>query len=504
MKSMTLRIICVLGALCQSLSSAFAGERPNVVWFVVDDMSANFSCYGEQTIQTPHVDQLAREGLRFTRAYATSPVCSTFRSALITGMYQTTIGAHHHRSGRGEHRITLPGGVRPVPSLFQDAGYYTCIGSGLQDLDFRSQLFSSKARSRLGKTDYNFDWDKSIYDSHDWFGRRTGQPFFMQVQLHGGKLRGASGSHYDKLDEQIKNVFGTVTDPDTVTLPPYYPRDPVLLKDWSTYLDTVRITDHHVGLVMKRLRDEQLLDNTLIVFFTDHGISHARGKQFLYDEGTHIPLIVRGPGVQTGARRTDLVQHIDIAALSLAAAGIEVPPAMQGQNIFAPDYQPKQSVYAARDRCGEAADRIRSVRTERYLYIRNFYPHRPHLMPSNYKDGKLIIKRLRELHEQESLGSLSARLLFAPTRPAEEFYLYGQDPWQTENLAEDPDHADALARHRQDLGQWIEVTGDPGPETPDVYNLETEDQMKSTRNEASREAYRTNAELYKRWAREGK
>ena len=125
-------------------------------------------------------------------------------------------------------------------------------------------------------------------------------------------------------------------------------------------------------------------------------------------------------------------------------------------------------------------------------------------MPSNYKDGKLIIKRLRELHEQESLGSLSARLLFAPTRPAEEFYLYGQDPWQTENLAEDPDHADALARHRQDLGQWIEVTGDPGPETPDVYNLETEDQMKSTRNEASREAYRTNAELYKRWAREGK
>ena len=504
MKSMTLRIICVLGALCPSLCSAFARERPNVVWFVVDDMSANFSCYGEQTIQTPHVDQLAREGLRFTRAYATSPVCSTFRSALITGMYQTTIRAHHHRSGRGKHHITLPEGVRPVPLLFQKAGYYTCIGSGLQDLDFRSQSFSSRTRSRLGKTDYNFDWDRSIYDSHDWSGRKKEQPFFMQVQLHGGKLRGASAAHYEKLDEQIKDVFGKVTAPDMVTLPPYYPRDPVLLKDWSTYLDTVRMTDHHIGLVMKRLRDEQLLDNTLIVFFTDHGISHARGKQFLYDEGTHIPLIVRGPGVQTGAMRPDLVEHIDIAALSLAAAGIEAPAAMQGQNILALDYQPKQAVYAARDRCGEAADRVRSVRTERYLYIRNFYPQRPHLMPSNYKDGKLIVQRLRELHRQDALGSLSERLLFAPTRPVEEFYLYGQDRWQTENLAVDPDHADALARHRMELDNWIKETGDPGPETPEVYELETEDQMKSTRNKASREAYRKNAELYKRWAREGK
>ena len=503
MKTVTLRTICILGLLWLSFCSAIAGERPNVVWFVVDDMSANFSCYGEKTIQTPYVDQLAKEGLRFTRAYATSSVCSTFRSALITGMYQTTIGAHHHRSGHGTHRITLPDGVRPVPSLFQEAGYYTCIGSGLQELDFRSQPFSTSTRSRLGKTDYNFDWDRSIYDSHDWSDRKKEQPFFMQIQLHGGKLRGASTAHYEKLDEQVKDIFGKVTAPNVVDLPPYYPRDPVLLKDWSTYLDTVQITDHHVGLVIKRLRDEQLLDNTLIIFFTDHGISHARGKQFLYDEGTHIPLIVRGPGVPSGTR-SDLVEHIDIAALSLAAAGIAVPAAMQGQNILSPDYQPKQAVYAARDRCGEAADRIRSVRTENYLYIRNYYPQRPHLMPSNYKDSKLIIKRLRELHEQDALNSLSKRLLFAPTRPAEEFYFYGHDRWQTENLADDPDHADALAWHRLDLDKWIQATGDPGPETPEVYELETEAQIKSTKNKASREAYRKNAELYKRWTREGK
>ncbi|MEE2936021.1 MAG: sulfatase [Planctomycetota bacterium] len=478
-------------------------ERPNIVWFVVDDMSANFSCYGETTIQTPHVDRLAREGVKFTRAYATSPVCSTFRSAMITGMYQTSIGSHHHRSGRGAHRIILPDGVQPVPKLFQDAGYYTCIGSGLPDRDYRSQPISTRTRNRLGKTDYNFDWDKSIYDSHDWSGRQPEQPFFMQVQLHGGKLRGASATQYENFDRQVKAVFDEVTAPSQVTLPPYYPRDPILLKDWSTYLDSVRITDHHVGLVMQRLRKEKLIDNTLIIFLTDHGISHARGKQFLYDEGTHIPLIIRGPGVNQGATRTDLVEHIDVAAVSLAAAKIEIPKTMQGQDLLAPDFQTKQVIFAARDRCGEAVDHIRSVRSELYLYIKNFYPQRPHLMPSTYKDGKLIIQRLRELHVNQRLNQLSEKLLFAPTRAAEELYLYGEDKWQTINLADDPQYSQTLAKHRQRLEQWIEETNDPGPETLEVYTLETEDQMKATKNKTSLESYRANAELYKRWAREG-
>ena len=504
MKIITSLIAFILAVVCLSATGALAAERPNILWFVVDDMSANFSCYGEQTIQTPHVDQLAKEGLRFTRAYATSPVCSTFRSALITGMYQTTIGSHHHRSGRGEHRITLPDGVRPVPSLFKEAGYYTCIGSGLEELDYRSQPVTSRTRNRLGKTDYNFNWDASIYDSHDWSGREEQQPFFMQVQLHGGKLRGASETQYESFDKQVESVFGDITDPQSVTLPPYYPRDPVLLKDWSTYLDSVRITDHHVGQVMKRLKEEKILENTLIVFFTDHGISHARGKQFLYDEGTHIPLVIRGPGIQSNATRTDLVEHIDIAALSLAAAGIEIPPAMQGQEILASDFQPKQSIYAARDRCGEAADHIRSVRTDRYLYIKNFYPERPHMMPSNYKDSKLIIKRLRDLHQRDALGALTTELLFSATRPAEELYLYGQDRWQTENLASNPDYQQELLKHRQELDKWIEETGDPGPESQAVYDLETQDQINSTRSKVSREIYRKNAELYKRWVSEGK
>ena len=255
---------------------------------------------------------------------------------------------------------------------------------------------------------------------------------------------------------------------------------------------------------MQRLEKEGILENTLIVFFTDHGISHARGKQFLYDEGTHIPLIIRGPGIPKGQKRSDLVEHIGVAALSLAAAGIEIPEGMEGVDVLGSDHQPKEAVFAARDRCGEATDRIRSVRTDRFLYVKNFYPHRPHLMPSNYKDSKIIIQRLRQLHSEKKLNGLSEKLLFSPTRPEEELYLYRKDRWQTENLAQDPKHAKVLKDMRKRLSEWMEKTGDPGPETAEVYRLETEDQMQSNRNPASREQYRQNSELYRRWAASGK
>jgi len=503
-----MRVMSVLRNLSVFFFSLIAlkgnGENPpNVLWFVVDDMSANFSCYGEKTINTPAVDRLAKEGLLFSKAYATSPVCSTFRSALITGMYQNSIGSHHHRSGRGKHRIQLPEGVRPVPELFRKAGYYTCIGSGLKGYDYRSM---PTKKQKKGKTDYNFDWDSKMYDSHDWADRKKQQLFFMQVQLHGGKMRGASVNGYKALAERVEKEFhfGPSTPQGKVILPPYYPRDPIMLKDWATYLDTVRITDWHVGQVMKRLRKEGILENTLVVFFTDHGISHARGKQFLYDEGTHIPLILRGPGITKGKKRDDLVEHIDIAALSLVTAGIAIPEKMEGDDLLAADYKPKLVVFAARDRCGEAADRVRSVRTNEYLYVKNFYPQRPHLMPSNYKDSKIIVKRLRELHAGDKLDPLAEKLLFSPTRPPEELYLHGEDPWQVKNLADDPKHAQVLEGLRKRLEKWIKETGDLGPETPEVYVLETEDQMKFTRNTASRENYRKNSEIYMKWLSEKK
>lgn len=497
-------------AVLAIVSPASAAERPNILWFVVDDMSANFSCYGETAIQTPAVDRLAAEGTKFTRAYVTAPVCSTCRSALITGMYQTTIGAHHHRSGRGELKIHLPEGVRPVPELFQKAGYFTCIGSGLPDLDFRGLPFGAgkggknkKAadapmKGRLGKTDYNFEWDAAMYDSHDWAAHGE-KPFFMQVQLHGGKLRADSVEANRALAARARQELGSATDPAKVTLPPYYPRDPVLLEDWAAYLDSARLTDLHVGRVIERLEKEGLLENTLVIFMTDHGISHARGKQFLYDEGARIPFVVRGPGIAKGAVRADLIEHIDMAALSLAAAGIPIPENMQGRDIFAKDYQPREAVFAARDRCDETVEHLRSVRTERLLYIRNFLPRRPHLQPNAYKDKKAIVTALRAAHEAGTLPSVSEELLFSPARADEELYEYVSDRWQVTNLAANPDFKAELEAHRARLDEWITRTQDKGPEPEAMYDSDMAEYLKRGNPEVVK-----NIALMKQWAREGK
>lgn len=494
-----------------AVSAAAADSRPNILWFIVDDMSPNLSSYGETAIRTPNIDRLAREGTLFSRAYTTAPVCSPCRSAFITGMYQTTIGAHHHRSGRGVEKIRLPDGIVPVPVLFQKAGYYTCIGSGLPAVGRTGKAKNAKkgveggegARG-LGKTDYNFEWDPGMYDAADWAGRKPGQPFFMQVQLAGGKLRGGNDESAKRLLERAKEEFGAATDPAAVTLPPYYPRDPVQLRDWAAYLDAVRFTDKHVGDVMARLEKEGLLENTLVIFTTDHGISHARGKQFLYDEGTHVPFVVRGPGIERGKVRNDLIELIDLAAISLAKARIAVPAHLQSKDVFAPDYRPRAAVYAARDRCDETVERIRSVRTDRFLYIRNYHPQRPHLQPNAYKDGKSIVQNLRELHAAGKLDALQTQLLFSPSRPAEELYEWTQDRWQVKNLAGDPAYAAALAQERARLDRWIAETKDKGPEAESMYDSDMDVYVGGRANRKGESITEKNIVLMKQWAKEGK
>jgi arylsulfatase A-like enzyme len=483
-----------LFAVAFHLAPAPAADRPNVLWIVVDDMSADFTCYGSTAVATPHVDRLAAEGTRFTHAFVTAPVCSPCRSALITGMYQTAINAHHHRSGRGTEKIRLPASVRPVPAIFHDAGWYTCIGDGLPDGAGKP----GGRRQVHGKTDYNFEWDAAIYDGEDWADRRPGQPFFMQVQLPGGKLRDVKGGP-ERVRQQAIEAFGAATDPAAVTLPPYLPRDPVLLADRAAYLDAVRLTDAHVGRVLARLEAEGILDQTLVICMADHGISHVRSKQFLYDEGTHVPFIVRGPGLPRGEVCADLIEHIDMPAISLAAAGLPIPPAMQGRDVFVKGYEPRDAVFAARDRCDETVDRIRSVRTPDWLYIRNFHPARPMLQPNAYKDAKPTLVALRKLQAAGGLDPAAERLLFAPTRPPEELYRWQEDRWQLDSLAADPAHADTLAALRGRLDRWMAEMGDDGPEPDAMYESDMTVYLQD-----GRPGVEANIATMKRWAAEGK
>ena len=423
------------------ISSSEGAQRPNILWIVGEDASPHLSCYGEKTIQTPNLDRMAKEGIRFENAFVTCPVCSPSRSAMVTGMYQTTIGAHNHRSqaqrgkGGGYPRYfdsyRLP--VKSIPQLFREAGYFVTNGSG------------PKCKKN-GKTDYNFISPAAMYDGPDW-RRAGGKPFFAQIQLSGGKNR---------------NKRQSTVDPAMVKLPPYYPDHPVIREDWAVYLNSWIDQDRQVGEILDSLDEAGVADDTVVFFLTDHGVSHARGKQFLYEEGIRVPLIVRFPDRRmAGKVRNDLAIHIDLAASSLALAGVPIPDRLQGVDLFANDYRAREQIFSARDRCDETVEIIRCVRTQRYKYIRNFMSHLPHLQPNQYKFGKPIIQTIQLLHAEDKLSELQSRLMNAP-RPTEELYDLELDPNETVNLAGDPAHADTLAGLRASLYDWMVESGDLG------------------------------------------
>jgi arylsulfatase A-like enzyme len=437
---------------CHNLKDREKPTAPNILWIVVEDMSPHWSCYGEQTIQTTNIDKLASQGVLFENAFVTAPVCSPARSALITGMNQFSAGFHNHRSqvvdgnggGNADYfdSFHLPDELPFLPELFKEAGYFTVLGTHQSIID-RNDI-----KGQLGKTDYNFIWNREVYDDNDWSKRKADQPFFAQVQLRGGKFR--------------KPVVKNPVDPDQVILPPYYPDDSVMRQDWAEYLNSVLLLDEEVDGIVTRLDKEGILENTVVFLFTDHGISHLRGKQFLYDEGIKIPLIVRWPpGLPEGARRKDLVSHIDIAATSLQLAGIAIPEKMQGKGLFGEDFQPRKFIYAARDRCDETVDLIRAVRTDRYKYIRNFMPHKSYTQPNRYKDGKQILQHLRSLHAKGDLSPVTNRY-FMPDKPLEELFDLSNDPWELNNLADDHRYQQTLSEMRALLSHQIRETKDLG------------------------------------------
>ncbi|MFN8710076.1 MAG: sulfatase [Planctomyces sp.] len=474
--------------------------RPNIVWIIVEDMSADFSCYGESVIRTPNIDQLATAGTRFSRAFVTAPICSISRSALITGCYQTRIGAQNHRSSVPGHEIHLPDGIDLVPAILRRSGYHTNNLTLEAFLKTDAEL-QADSRVEVAKTDYNFIWDESqTYDRTHWAASSEKKPFFVQVQLRGGKLRGNGDS--EKWPQQVLRDLGSVTDAAAVQLPPWLPDNPVIRKDWAQYLDAVRYTDWETGRVVQRLRYAKAHDNTIIFLMTDHGISHIRTKQFLYDGGIHVPLIVTGAGVPSGVVRDDLVEHIDLAATTLSLAGVPVPKTMHSRDILSSGYRPREYVFAARDRADETVDLIRSVRTDRWKYIANGFPNRPYLQPNRYKDNKPIVKEMRRLFADGKLNTAQS-MIMAESRPREELYDTQSDPFELTNLAADPNHVEQLRRMRSALREWQIQTNDPAkPESEEVYRIEVMAKHREAGRQATAEQYLNNVELMLRWMKE--
>lgn len=453
------RFLTALGASVSALAcSSPEPEAPkpwNIVWIIADDLSPDLGCYGNTDVSTPNIDRLASEGARFTNAFVPAPVCSPSRSAFITGMYQTSIGAHNHRSHRDDD-YRLPEPVRPITDYLREAGYYTV-----------------NENSGLGgrpKTDYNFNFDEGyeVFDGTDWTERAEGQPFYAQVNIfepHRGRPP-EIWSFTDDLPEAER------IDPASVTLPPYYPDDPIVRKDWAGYLDAVQLLDKKVGNVLSALEEQGVADHTIVVFIGDHGRPMPRDKQFLYDGGIKIPMIIRWPGeLEPGSVRDELVSTIDLSASALDWAGAEVPEHMEGRVFLGPNKgAPREYVFAARDRCDETVDRIRAVRDKRYKYIRNFMPERPYMQLNRYKEISYPTwRQLKRLHAAGKLTTEQA-LFLSKIRPEEELYDTETDPYELHNLAGSEEHGEILDRMGTVLNLWIQATGDHGetPEDPSI------------------------------------
>jgi N-sulfoglucosamine sulfohydrolase len=441
-----LLVLSFLGLSCFPCPGLAAeSPRPNILWLIAEDFGPHLGCDGTKEVWTPVLDQLAKDGAHYTRFYTTAPVCSASRSAFMTGMYQTTIGAHNHRSHRDDG-YELPKGVRVLTDWFRDGGYFTANLRELpKECGFRG----------VGKTDWNFTYHGLPFDSDRWADLRSHQPFFAQINF-----------------QETHRAFHAPkrADPAKVELPPYYPDHPMTRADWAAYLDAATELDRKVGLVLKRLEADGLADTTIVVFFGDNGQAHVRGKQFCYESGLLVPLIVRWPKAipmpkdfQPGSENRRLLAAIDLAPTMLTLAGIAKPAKMEGRIFIGDKAEPeRQYVFGARDRCDETVFRFRTVRDARYRYIRNFTPERPFLQANEYKERSYPVwNLLKELHKEGKLTPTQA-VLCAPTMPEEELYDLEKDPYEINNLANSPEHAEIMKRLRTVLEKWIEDTNDQG------------------------------------------
>jgi len=451
-------------------------DRPNILWIIAEDLGPELACYGTKEVGTPNLDRLAGEGVRYTKAFTVNPVCSSSRSSFMTGMHAQSIGAQNHRSHRRDG-YRLPKGVRLLTHRLRDAGYFTA--------NIRRGIPGARG---TGKTDWNFTVDKP-YDSSRYEDLAANQPFYAQINFP-ETHRGSAWNNSHK-------VIAKPADPAKVVFPPYYPDHPVVRKDWAQYLNTVMALDLEVGRVLAQLRKDGLLEKTVVMFFGDHGRAMVRAKQWPYDSGLHVPLLIRWPKdfkaprqLRAGKVDDRLIASIDLTATTLAIAGVEKPDGMQGRVFLGDTADPdRRYCFAGRDRCDETVFRIRTVRDERFRYIKNFMPDRPFLQRNRYKERQYpVIAVMRELYAAGKLDPVQA-VLMAPRRPAEELYDLDNDPYEIKNLAKDPTYSATLERLRTVLADWIESSGDQG-RTPEPKEIVDYWEKRAAANDARRKRKR--------------
>ena len=425
--------------------------RPNIIWISSEDMSQHLGCYGEAVAKTPNLDRLAERGTRYDAAYTTCAISAPVRAGIITGMYQTTVGGHHMRTTsylndaftQAGYEMVPPHYVKTFTEYLRASGYY-CTNNN--------------------KTDYQMEetvtmWNECSTNAH-WRNRPDkDMPFFAVFNFN--------GTH----ESQTWRIDDVKTDWRKVEVPPYYPDTEKVRRTIAKQQDNINRMDTWAGNLMAQLEEDGVADNTVIFFWGDHGDGFPRGKRWLYDSGTHVPLITYVPGQKGGQINDQLISSIDFGATVLSLAGVQIPSHMQGQAFLGDQTgEPRAYVAAARDREDENYDMLRSIRDDRFLYIRNFYPNQAYVGMVPYRNNSAIMQELHRLRLAGELNEVQMLWMNPGPRPDEELYDYKKDPHNIHNLALDPKYKEVLERMRAMQTQWGEETHDLG--------LEVEAQMR--------------------------
>jgi len=415
-------------------------EKPNILWIVSEDNSPLVGAYGDEFATTPNIDRLAENGFLYTHAYANAPVCAPARNTIITGTFANSNGNQHMRSDYEVSDV-----IEFFPALLREAGYYA---------------------TNNAKEDYNIDesqtegiWDESSGEAH-YDNREPGQPFFAVFNSH---ISHENNIHNWKPLDELRHL------PDDVDLPPYLPDTPEIRRDFAQYYDLMEDMDGWVGEKISELEESGELENTIIFYYGDHGGVYPRSKRFVYETGTRVPLIVSIPEKfehlwPSDAPGTDvdrLVSFVDLAPTILSLAGVEIPEFMQGHAFLGEQKTPDpEYAFMFRDRMDERYDMSRTVRNDRFRYIRNFTPHRIYGQPIEYLWRAAAMQSWEETCAAGGCNEVQNK--FWETKPAEELYDTQNDPWEVNNLADDPDYQNILVELRQANRDWMAEIKDTG------------------------------------------
>ena len=426
-------------ALAMGGCSLVSQSRPNILWISCEDISPALGCYGDTYASTPNLDTLASKGTVFNTAYVTAPICAPARSCIITGLYATSMGTMNLRS-----EIPKPDVVETLPVLMRKGGYYCTNNS---------------------KTDYNFNadglWDENSTEAH-WRNRKSNQPFFSVFNL--------TVSHEGGANDDSVSEFSELTqfhDPSLAKVPPFFPDTPEMRRIWARYYDLVSVMDMQAGKILNQLEEDGLSDNTIVIFFSDHGFGLPRYKRWLTNSGLQVPFIVYIPpkfdkGQIEKGKTDQMVSTVDLAPTMLSLAGLSIPEIMEGKAFLGKQKQSvRKYLYGARDRADDVFDVARSVRDEQYLYIRHFMPHKPYLQKAIiFGERKSSVRELHRLHRKHQLPEAAAAM-YQP-KPVEELYDLRNDPFEMNNLANDPEYQTVKYKLKLKLKEWIIAHKDTG------------------------------------------